>query len=413
MTIRNPNCPPVCAGVIPGERFVTGRDCARCWHWANTPAYRDAAGGRYPDSPPQKTTPAPCRYRSEDELTIAEKAEHHKDRSKVWHWCRGPGGKAPRGQAVCSCQGCGPVCSGYSPGEPGQDAGDVIVQVSPPRRPLPVPPPSTARPGPGQLPGKATAAAKPLRWSYGVTTCAKRVTDLLPAAVQSLAAAGFGEPHLFVDGVHPQHWNAGVIPEPVRRLNCTLRYPAVRTVGNWYAALVDLYYRDPRADRYALFQDDLEASAGVRAYLDACPWPGKAYLNLYTVPENTPAGLRAMNYPCHVPDGFEGWYPSNQRGRGAVALVFDPEAMLTLLSAPHFVRRAKNRCREDRAESYPHHNLDGGIVEAMTQAGFTEYVHSPSLVQHLGRESSMGSRPQPSAADYRGPAFDAMTLAVR
>lgn len=241
---------------------------------------------------------------------------------------------------------------------------------------------------------------------YGVTSCLSRLDTLLPRTLASLTTAGFDRPHLFLDGVGPDDASGFVRNgHPV-----TLRWPAVRTAGNWVLSLYELYYRDPTADLYAVFQDDLVCVGGLRAYLETAALPDRGYLNLYTVPRNHPDALRERGYPCDVPETHTGFYPSNQRGRGAVALVFPRAGVQTLLSQPHLVTRPERRSGERPDEWWPHRTIDGGVIEAMTQAGWREYVHLPSLVQHTGRGSSMGNVPQPDAPSFPGEGFDARAL---
>lgn len=238
-----------------------------------------------------------------------------------------------------------------------------------------------------------------MKWSYGVTTVPKRRDDLLPRTLTSLRASGFDFPRLFVDGdADGSSW--------VREfgLDVTARGgPPARTAGNWLAAAVELLARAPDADRYAIFQDDVLVSRGLRAYLEQTPYPTDGYLNLYTFPQNTPKGLRDRHQyykgmPDPPPDDYVGFYPSNQKGKGAVALVFDRDALLALLGGPHLTRRFVTRRAERlaaRAGKYPadheHRAIDGGILESMRQAGRREYVHNPSLAYHAGHQSTMGN----------------------
>lgn len=224
-----------------------------------------------------------------------------------------------------------------------------------------------------------------LRWAYGVTTVLARRDNLLPLTLASLKKAGFDSPRLFVDG---DKWNR----EWERfGLELTFRYPTIRTAANWILALWELYTREPLVERYAVFQDDFVTYTNLRAYLDACPYPDKGYLNLYTFPSEQ---ARAKG---------DGWYASNQNGRGAVALVFNREAVVTLLSQLHLVERPQDQTRGHKA-------IDGGVVESMKKAGWKEYVHNPSLVQHTGLESSMGNKPHKQALSFRGEGFDALEL---
>ena len=50
------------------------------------------------------------------------------------------------------------------------------------------------------------------------------------------------------------------------------------------------------------------------------------------------------------------------------------------------------------------------IDAAFRKAGWAEYVHAPSLVQHIGERTSMGNKPQPSADSFPGEEFDATEL---
>jgi len=222
-----------------------------------------------------------------------------------------------------------------------------------------------------------------IRWAYGVTTVPRRLNTLFPKTLASLARAGFDKPRLFVDGPSDGFERFG--------LPITARGENIRTAGNWTLALAELYVREPLYERYAIFQDDFVTYRNLRQYLTKIPYPEKTYLNLYTFPENQ-----------ELAKGRNGFYPSNQRGKGAVALVFNREAVITLLSSQHIVRRpqTQNGWRK----------IDGGVVEAMRIAGWKEMVHNPSLVQHIGVLSSMGNPEHPSATSFRGEDFDAMSL---
>lgn len=230
-----------------------------------------------------------------------------------------------------------------------------------------------------------------VKWAYGVTTVPSRRDDLLPRTLISLREAGFDNPRLFVDGCdEPHSWKREF------GLEVTNRYPKIRTFGNWILGLAELYIREPSFDRYALFQDDLVTYKNLRAYLESLPFPERTYWNLYTFPSNQKL----------CPDGgkHEGWYKSNQLGRGAVALVFSREGVKTLLQArTNIIDRPEDVHRGHRA-------VDGGVVEAMRKAGYTELVHNPSLVQHTGDHSSMGNRPHKKANSFRGEAYDAREM---
>ena len=245
-----------------------------------------------------------------------------------------------------------------------------------------------------------------MRWACGVTTVPSRRGDLLPQTLASLKAAGFPPPRLFIDGWDGRDdsysW-ALARPGPWE-LEWTCHHPAVRVHGNWELGLRELVIRNPDADRFAIFQDDLVMCRNVRQYLERCPWPeGMAYKNLYCWPDNQ--RLAPKTKEGGTQDGF---FRSNQRGRGALALVFNRESAALLLSHPRFNRRPLDL-------DWGWRRVDGGIVDSLSgdrygPEGWAEWVHSPSLCQHTGAVSSFGNNPHPPARSFPGEEFDALTL---
>lgn len=227
--------------------------------------------------------------------------------------------------------------------------------------------------------------AVPMTWAYGITTVPSRLNDLFPRTLASLATAGFDSPRIFIDGAKDasDYDRFG--------LETTVRHPAIRTVGNWLLSMGELYIRNPTADRFAIFQDDFVTYKNLRAYLERSTMPEQGYLNLYTFPSNQ-----------QLAKG-EGWYASNQFGRGAVALVFNRLGVQTLLSHTHMIQKVTDPQRG-------HKSVDGAIITAMQAAGWKEYVHNPSLVQHTGDVSSMRNTPHPKATSFRGEEFNALEL---
>ena len=230
-----------------------------------------------------------------------------------------------------------------------------------------------------------------IRWIYGVTTVPARRRDLLPGTLASLGAAGFSLPVLFVDG-----------PYDTLKRDCEFdnsiveREDPVRTFGNWALAIHELYIRDPFADRYAVFQDDILSCQNLRGYLDECNYPKHGYWNLYTCRDNEPVELTPS-----------GWHLSNQHGRGALGLVFDGAAMVKLLTSPIFVEHPRDKARGWRS-------IDGAVMDAMKSVGYQEWIHNPSLLQHTGAVSQTKRHNQPVARSFPGESTDARAfLAAR
>ncbi len=229
-----------------------------------------------------------------------------------------------------------------------------------------------------------------IKWAYGITTVPERLNELFPRTLASLRDAGFCDPWVFVDGMKE--------PSAYQQFgtSVTVRYPKMKTFGNWMLSLWELYIRTPDADRYAIFQDDFVTCHDLRQYLDLCEYPEKGYWNLYTFPKNQKL--------CRK--NFTGWYRTRQKGWGAVALVFNSDAMTTLLGHPWMIQKPKETRRKHRA-------VDFVVATIMQRAGWKEYVHNPSLVQHTGIKSSMGNGQQPLANSFRGEDFSAMELVQR
>ena len=232
-----------------------------------------------------------------------------------------------------------------------------------------------------------------MKWAYGITTVPSRAESTLPWTIRSLKAAGFDRPVLFVDGT-PE---AGVYDR--WGLDTTIRSTPARTSGNWSLALLELYVKEPTADRYAVFQDDVVMCSNARQYLEEYRLDGKddrQYWNLYSFPTN-----EALK-PSDLSHGF---YPSNQDGKGALALVFDRWTALKLITSEYLMHRHMDVGKG-------HQNLDGGVFVALKNLEFTEMVHYPSITQHIGKVSTMNHPEYPRPSSYPGESFDCLSLGV-
>lgn len=247
--------------------------------------------------------------------------------------------------------------------------------------------------------------SSPMKWAYGITTVPERMFNgLFKRTLKSLADAGFNEPWIFVDGHNPYLY--GDDPFKGLGIGLSFRNPPVRPFGNWWLGIVELWVRDPEADRFAIFQDDVIFSKNLKGFLDRCQFPTKGYWNLYTVTKN---GIKA-------PNGAQGWYVAPYRGKGALALVFDKEGLQQLLMQRQWVERPLSPDTGFR-------NIDGGVVNCMNYVGYREFVHTTSLCQHIGKDDSSIKKIMPPSApphrewpvadSWRGEEFDCLTLEGR
>lgn len=243
---------------------------------------------------------------------------------------------------------------------------------------------------------KSKPNQKDVVWSYGITTIPDRFNTTLPRSIHSLQRTGFGKPRLFIDGVD--------ITDKWRRFNLpiTNRWPQVGAVKNWILALSELYYRNPMADLYALFQDDILCINNLKKYIECFEFPHKGYLNLYTNVENQYTAILGDN-----PDGSKqigiGWFNPLLKGKGALGLVFNKLSITTILSSDFMLKKVLNL---DRG----HKNIDGAVVQIMRDNGFSEWCHSPSLIQHTGTISTLNNLPGQYAPVFQGEDYNAMNF---
>ena len=259
----------------------------------------------------------------------------------------------------------------------------------------------------GTLTPAPAVAQGPLSWVCAVTTVPSRRQTHLPKTLAAIENAGFPAPWLFVDGA-PLQSEAQDYHSGLRIAGATFRSTPARVHGNWFLALHELWIRYPMVDRYCMFQDDVIMCRNVRQLLEASTLTS-GYFNLYTSPnERYFAGLKHHT---------KGWVQSTQRGKGALALVFDRTAVETLLTSRHMVMRPvptehKDVIAQKQGDWYRGQCVvDGGIVESLsTKAGIKEYIHLPTLAQHIGAVSSFSNLRHPIAEDFPGEDVDAMSL---
>ncbi|HUT94804.1 MAG TPA: glycosyltransferase [Thermoguttaceae bacterium] len=226
-----------------------------------------------------------------------------------------------------------------------------------PACPTPALPTAEAAPLPDQSGGRGRGLA----WAVGVLT-APRGRPTLHRTLNSLQEAGFPSVHVFAE---PGSW----IPQEFRKLPVTTHGQELGNLGNFFTSLVALYMMNPRADCYALFQDDVEAARGLRRWCDCEFWPEDAGLvSLFTsrVYSDDAAGWRVLKL------GFFRTY-------GAQALVFRRDVLEQFLTDGASFRYRKMQADGD----------DAVVGEWATRAGIGIAYHTPSLVQHVGTAAAI------------------------
>lgn len=220
-------------------------------------------------------------------------------------------------------------------------------------------------------------------WSYGITTHHSRHSTLFKQTIESLSRAGFPNPQIFLDGMQ-EGWTA-----PSDQLDgVTIRQPATGQYANWLLGLIQLFYAQPRAHYYAMFEDDLLACSNLREYIERTyPTDANRYLNLITHDQN-----------LVLTGGVDGWHASNQLGKGGVGLVFNRKVFRELMSSDLILRGVRGiACG------------DGMTIQTLKPKGIIEYIHHPTLLQHTGEVSVLGHK-YGKMKGWRGEDYDPLTL---
>ncbi len=216
------------------------------------------------------------------------------------------------------------------------------------------------------LPLPAQRIGQVTHWAVGVTTAPRRSPTLAPC-LHSLIAAGWPEPHLFVDG-------AVEIPPEFADLARTIRLPATGARQSYFLAIAELLQKFPEAQALMLVQDDAywPGHLPVREYLEQCLWPG------------TDPGL--VSAWCCTDDTalVSGWHPIHRPWRfGAVVFIFSRETAERFIHDP-LMQRACNSRPENHSGG-----LSMLIGDWAARVGVVVYYPTPSLVQHLGEVSTI------------------------
>lgn len=145
-----------------------------------------------------------------------------------------------------------------------------------------------------------------------------------------------------------------------------------------------------------MVQDDVVFSRNVKDYLDRLPIPLRAScLKLYA------SGVVEPDLPLHY--GFHA-VPQITSSCDAQAIMFTREQAMSLLMDQKFLDH--QFC--DRGYA----NIDGAIFKSSVARGRTQYIHRPSLCQHIGVTSSLDHewRHESMSQCFYGEEFDCDSL---
>jgi hypothetical protein len=167
--------------------------------------------------------------------------------------------------------------------------------------------------------------------------------------------------------------------------------------SNWLCGLFTLLTIRPKTDYFLMLEDDVTLCNNLAYYLEGLiPQIGRfAALSIYT-PERYARYGRHVHNECH---GVKTW--------GGQAILFGRHEAVRFLSSPEvLLNRSFGKTYQGRDISNSRRDAIIGMWAEREQLPF--YFHSPSLAQHTGRISSLGS--EGHEAVFVGENFDAMSL---
>jgi glycosyltransferase involved in cell wall biosynthesis len=208
--------------------------------------------------------------------------------------------------------------------------------------------------------GAARGTAR-LTWQIGLLTAPRRVPTIRKT-LENLDGAGFGPIHIFAEP-------GSALPADIENGRLTIHTRRLGNFANFYSSLATLFERDPDADCYAIFQDDILVAMGAREWCEREFWPqGAGIVSLFT--------------PQIHSDGLPGWTlksPGFYRIYGAQALVFRGDVVRRFLADPLVLH----------SHGLYEHNDDAVVSGWAARNQLPIAYHSPSLVQHVGTVSSI------------------------
>jgi hypothetical protein len=198
----------------------------------------------------------------------------------------------------------------------------------------------------------------------------------------------------------------------------------VHAFGNWWLGLLELYLRNPLADLFAVFQDDILMCRNTREYVEASIGdftqknPKPPYFNLFTCKPNEELIRRTTICATCEREGASpaaGWYLSNQWGWGGQALVFPRDTMVRMFQSKHLTERPLGMKNGVPRPEKAWINLDGGVSASVKSFGGVEAVHYPSLVHHVECQSVIGNTRdrRTEQGEWPGEDFDAVSWLKR
>jgi hypothetical protein len=225
-----------------------------------------------------------------------------------------------------------------------------------------------------------------MQWSVGLQTCPRKDgSSFVFTAVEQIQKAGWQDVTIFAEPASPVPPDQKVAFRPQRYGDWT----------NWIVGLFELFISNPFSDFFVMFEDDIVMCRNIRSYLEyAIPFLGNfGIISLYTPAKYHRKYLQVRNiFHDEKNQGYQVW--------GSQAIVLSRESARRLFASDLILLYRHHGYGDDNAHK------DVALGQWAMYSRMPYFYHTPSLVEHTGLDSLIGSEPHKSL-DFVGETFDA------
>lgn len=223
---------------------------------------------------------------------------------------------------------------------------------------------------------------KPLKfkWTVGIVTSPRPLGHYINRTLSSLLEAGWDDPHVFAEPDSP-------IP-PELKGPLTFRPHQYGDWTNWATAFYELLLSRPDTDYFLMSEDDALYKPHTKEYIEAAiPFLGEfASLSLYTPMAYHKDSFSGFHNECH---DWETW--------STVSVVMSREKAISFFSNEMVQRHRFDNILADQDVNYgckvdPRNSIKDAVIGRWAYcSNLPIYYHTPSFVQHIGKNSTIAS----------------------
>ena len=222
-----------------------------------------------------------------------------------------------------------------------------------------------------------------VKWTVGVVTTPRQSEYYLNDTLESIKNSGWDCINLFAepDSKIPSNFDDNLVKRSKKYGNWT----------NWVCGLFELFMNNPNSDYFIMFEDDIVLCHNIKPYLEYClpelvPF---ASISLYT-PSYYCVPKRCFHNECR------GWNTYCTQ-----TVVMSKKSVNKFLTNYNVIahRTGETACPKTAditSKTWPEYKntcKDGIIGRWAKEENLPIYYHSPSLVEHIGEDSSLKDQP--------------------